>query len=290
MNSADHAEATAGTDCRFVRQLSARWEQGHFLCVGLDPDMERIPDAARQGRSRGEAIVAFNTAIIDATAEWVCAFKPNAAFYEAEGLEGAYALAQTIAYIKEFHPAIPVIYDGKRGDIGSTNQAYARAAFDVLGADAATVHSYFGRESLQPYLDYRDRGVVIMVSNSNAGASEFQDLPVGDAGIPLYQHIARSVVSSWNANGNCVLVVGATFPEKVAAVRQAAPDLPLLMLGIGTQGADVGPAISAARDARGGGIIVSSSRAVLYASSGPGFAEAAGQAARALHDEIARYR
>jgi len=273
-----------------MRALAARWRKGHFLSVGLDPVVERLPAAIARGRSRGEAMLAFNRAIVDATADLACAFKPNAAFYEAEGLEGAEALAGTVAYIKEAHPGVPVIYDAKRGDIGSTNEGYARSAFDILGADAVTVHSYFGQESLEPFLARADKGIVIMASNSNRGAGEFQDLPVGDGNVPLYETVARRVATTWNGNRNCVLVVGATFPEKVAAVRRAAPDLPLLMLGIGAQGAEVGPAVTAALDARGEGMIVSSSRAILYASAGNDFAGAAGAAARGLDQAIAQAR
>jgi orotidine-5'-phosphate decarboxylase len=286
----DHPALHVATAATFIERLHERWRQGRFVCVGLDPVCERIPEAILEGRTRGAAMLAFNTAIVDATAEWVCAFKPNAAFYEAEGIDGAVALAGTIAHIKRHHPAIPVIYDGKRGDIGDTNRSYATAAFDVLDADAATVHSYFGQASLRPYLERADRGVVIMTSNSDPGAAEFQDLPVGDAGEPLYQVVARSVATRWNGNGNCVLVVGAPFPDKIAIVRREAPDLPLLILGIGAQGAAVAPAIAAARDRNGEGMIVSSSRSILYASPGMDFAEAACAAARRLSEEIAAAR
>ncbi len=190
--SPDQPAPPAAAATTFTERLHARWSQGRVVCVGLDPVYERIPETIREGRSRAEAMLAFNTAIVDATSEWVCAFKPNAAFYEAEGIDGAVALAGTIAHIKRHHPSIPVIYDGKRGDIGDTNRKYATAAFDVLGADAATVHSYFGQGSLRPYLERADRGVVIMTSNSDPGAGEFQDLPIGDAREPLYQVVARS--------------------------------------------------------------------------------------------------
>ena len=270
----------------FVEQLKECWQQGRFVCVGLDPVYDRLPDVVRQGRSRGEALVAFNRAIVDATAEWACAFKPNAAFYEAEGVEGSVALARTVAYIKTTHPTIPVIYDAKRGDIGTTNEGYARAAFDELGADAITVHSYFGREALQPFLDRADRGVVIMVSNSHPGAGELQDLPVGNTGEPLFQVIARHVATSWNSNHNCVLVVGATYPDKVADVRRVAPELPLLMLGIGAQGAAIEPAVAAAKDHQGQGLIISSSRAILYASTDRDFANAARRVTQQLHTAI----
>lgn len=276
--------------CAFVRHLEGRWAAGHFVCVGLDPDYDRLPLAVRHGRSRAEAFVAFNRAIVDATAEFACAFKPNAAFYEAEGLDGARALAETVAYIKAAYPAIPVIYDAKRGDIGNTNRGYTRAAFDVLGADALTIHGYFGQEAAQPFLDRADRGIIVMASNSNPGAGEFQDLPVGESCAPLYQVVARNVATRWNTHGNCALAVGAPYPEKIAAVRRVAPDLPLLILGIGAQGAPVAPAIAAAQDRRGQGMIVSSSRAILYASSGDDYAEAAHRAAAALAAAIARHR
>jgi len=266
----------------YTSLLRARWAQGSFLCVGLDADLRRLPASFAEAASPADAIVAFNTAIIDATHDLVCAYKPNSAWYEALGSDGHPALSRTIHYIKDRYPGIPVILDAKRGDIGETNAAYARSVFDDLGADCVTVHPYFGRESLEPILERADKGVIVMGANSNPGAGEFQDLPVGPEGEPLYAYVARQVATHWNALGNCGLTVGATNPGKIARVREVAPDLPLLVLGIGAQGGDLAASVHAGLDSRSEGIIVNASRAVIYASSGPDFQEAARAAAQSF--------
>ena len=274
----------------FVAALRARWSAGRHLCVGLDPLPERIPPAFRDGVSIGEAVVAFNRAIVDATRDHVCAYKPNAAWYEALGEDGHRALVATVAYIHETAPGIPVLLDAKRADIGETNARYAVAAFEVIGADAVTVHPWFGREALSPFLERADKGIIVMAANSNPGAGEVQDLPVGPGGESLAVHMARQVAGTWNALGNCGVTVGATNPERMAAVRAAVGDLPLLVLGIGAQGGDIEAAMRAGRDSTGAGMIVSTSRAVIYAA-GPdatadATARAADAAARALNDRL----
>lgn len=254
----------------FNTLLRAQWDEGKFLCVGLDPDVAKIP--AHITGTPQERIVAFNRAIIDATKDIVCAFKPNSAFYEAYGQDGWLALQETCDYIHAAAPEVPIILDAKRGDIGNTNEGYAAMAFDILRVDAITVQPYMGGESLAPFFARKDKGVIVLCKTSNAG-NEFQDIDVG--GEPLYVRVARAVVGSWNVNGNCAMVVGATHPEELRAIRAIAPEVPLLMPGIGAQGGDLEASVVAGKDARGQGMIINASRAVLYASSGTDFAEAA---------------
>lgn len=270
----------------FIALLRGRWETtGSLVCVGLDPDLERIPAGVRgaapeRGASEGDieaALLSFTQAIVDATGDLVCAFKPNSAFFEQHGVAGMRALQRLIAHIHQRYPDVPVILDAKRGDIGSTSAAYARAAFDVMQADAITLHPYLGREALDPFLQRADRGCIILCRTSNPGAGEFQDVALrgADGGMrPLYQRVAQAVASTWNANGNCALVVGATYPEELGVVRELAGDLPILVPGVGAQGGDLEAVIRNGLDARGHGLIISLSRSVLYAASGADFAEA----------------
>jgi orotidine-5'-phosphate decarboxylase len=191
------------------------------------------------------------------------------------------------------HPGVPVILDAKRGDIGSTAQNYAIEAFDRYGADAVTVNPYLGRDSLQPFLDRADKGVILLCRTSNPGGADFQNLAVHDGkggSLPLYQHIAATIARDWNAHGNCALVTGATFPEELGAVRALVGDMPLLVPGVGAQGGDVAAVVAAGALADGTGLIVSSSRAILYAGGGPEFGQAARAAAMALRDAINRHR
>lgn len=256
----------------FNQLLQAKWEAGKFLCVGLDPDVAKMPEGIT-GASAEERIVAFHRAIIDATRDVAAAFKPNNAFFEAHGEEGWRALKTTIEYIHHAAPEVPVILDAKRADIGNTNNGYARMAFDILEADAITVHPYLGAEAMRPFLERADKGIIVLCRTSNEGAHEFQDSDIH--GEPLYKKVAEHVASDWNTNGNCGLVVGATYPAELAEVRAVAPDVPFLIPGIGAQGGDLEAAVKAGRDARGRGIIVNASRAVLYASGGADFADAA---------------
>jgi orotidine-5'-phosphate decarboxylase len=274
----------------FMQQLKDRWNaSGSLVCVGLDPEPARFP--ARFGGDP-DAVFAFCRDIVDATAEHVCCFKPQVAHFAALGAEGA--LERLIAHIHAAHPGIPVILDSKRGDIGSTAQRYAVEAFDRYGADAVTANPYLGRDSVQPFLDRADRGVVILCRTSNPGASDLQDLVVsadaGGAARPLYQRVAETVARDWNGNGNCMLVVGATWPEQLRELRGIVGDLPFLVPGVGAQGGDAEAVVRNARTADGTGLVVSSSRAVLYASPGDDYAEAAAAAARALRDTLDRAR
>ncbi len=273
----------------FMQVLRHRWSEANSLvCVGLDPEPARFP-----ARFAGDpdAVFAFCRDIADATAEYVCCFKPQIAHFAALGAEDA--LERLIAHIHAAHPGIPVILDAKRGDIGSTAQHYAAEAFDRYRADAVTVNPYLGRDSVQPFLDRADKGVVILCHTSNPGAGDFQDLPVTDAdgaSRPLYQHVAQRVARDWNRHGNCMLVVGATWPEQLREVRAIVGDMPLLIPGIGAQGGDVEAVVTHGCTEDRSGLMVSSSRAILYASKDDDYAAAAGLAAKALRDQINRSR
>lgn len=268
----------------FIDRLQDRWQHADTLvCVGLDPEPAKFP--ARFAHDP-DAIFNFCRDIIDATAPYVCAFKPQIAHFAAAHAEEA--LRMLIMHVGFRYPGIPVILDSKRGDIGSTAQHYASEAFERYAADAVTVNPYLGRDSVQPFLDRSDKGVVILCRTSNPGAGDLQDMIVG--GRPLYQHVAEKIAREWNDNGNCALVVGATWPDQLREVRALVGNVPFLVPGIGAQGGDVEAVVRNAKTADGTGLIVSSSRAILYASKGDDYAEAAADAARALRDEINRHR
>lgn len=274
----------------FMQTLRQRWTSANSLvCVGLDPEPAKFP---AQFSDDPDAVFAFCRDIVDATAAYVCCFKPQIAHFAALGAEDS--LERLIAHIHARHPGIPVILDSKRGDIGSTAQHYASEAFDRYRADAVTVNPYLGRDSVQPFLDRADRGVIVLCRTSNPGASDLQDLEVddGEGGkCPLYQHVARTVARDWNEHGNCALVVGATWPEQLHAVRGIVGDqVPLLVPGVGAQGGDVAAVVGNARSADGAGLMVSSSRAILYGFGSNEHAGAAAFAARSLRDEINRFR
>ena len=269
----------------FIQQLRQRWHEANSLvCVGLDPEPSRFP-----GRFADDDDAAFRFCrdIVDATAEFACCFKPQVAHFAARGAEGA--LERLVAHVHAAHPGIPVILDAKRGDIGSTAKHYAAEAFDRYGADAVTANPYLGHDSVLPFLERAGKGVVILCRTSNPGATDFQDIVASD-GLPLYQHVAEVVAREWNANGNCMLVVGATWPEQLHEVRAIVGDLPFLVPGVGAQGGDVEAVVKNAKTADGTGLVVSSSRAILYASSGDDYAEAAATAAQALRDELNAHR
>lgn len=268
----------------FITQLQGAWRaHDSLVCVGLDPEIERFPRHMSAGAS---PIFHFNKAIIDATAELVCAFKPQFAHYAAYEAEDQ--LERTIEYVRTHYPAIPVILDAKRGDIGNTAERYAIEAFERYGAHAVTVNPYLGGDALEPFLRHADRGVVILCRTSNPGGADLQALMVGERS--LYLVVAELAAQHWNRNGNCLLVVGATHPQELAAVRAQVGDMPLLVPGVGAQGGDVERAVRAGLDARGTGLIVSSSRAILYASAGEDFASAARKATAALREQINRCR
>jgi orotidine-5'-phosphate decarboxylase len=268
----------------FVETLKQAWQRNRSLvCVGLDPEPARFPKHLREDPN---AIFAFCRDIVDATADVVCCFKPQFAHFAAQGVESQ--LEHTIDYIKATAPNAIVILDSKRGDIGSTAEQYAHEAFERYGADAVTVNPYLGRDSVEPFLKHADKGVIILCRTSNPGARDLQDLDVG--GRKLYQHVAQTAARDWNANGNCMLVTGATYPGELADVRAIVGDIPLLVPGVGAQGGDVEAVVRNGATKDGAGLVISSSRAILYAGDGPDFADASRAAAAALRDEINRHR
>ena len=268
----------------FSVQLSAAWQSSNsLLCVGLDPDATRLPPMFAHARF---ALFDFCRAIVDATAPLVCAFKPQMAYFSAQCAEDQ--LEQLIAYIHDTYPTIPVILDAKRGDIGATARQYAREAFERYEADALTVNPYMGYDSIEPYLQWAGKGVIALCRTSNPGGGDLQSLSVN--GQPLYQHVAQLAARSWNASGQLSLVVGATYPDEIAQVRRLVGEMPLLIPGIGAQGGDVEATVKAGITTQGTGMMISSSRAILYASAGEDFAHAAAVVAARTRDEINRWR
>ena len=264
----------------FIRQLQESWARSDSLvCVGLDPELERFPSALAQHAS---PIFQFNRAIIDATADLVCAYKPQFAHYAAYEAEDQ--LERTIEYIHRSHPGVPVILDSKRGDVGNTAERYAIEAFERYAADAVTVNPYLGRDALEPFLRHEDKGVIVLCRTSNPGARDLQDLDVG--GRKLYHRVAELAARQWNSRGNCLLVVGATYPRELAEVREITGNMPFLVPGVGAQGGDVDQAVRSGQTADGTGLIISSSRSILYASSGEDFAAAARKATMTLREQI----
>ncbi|MCL2644546.1 MAG: orotidine-5'-phosphate decarboxylase [Betaproteobacteria bacterium] len=244
----------------FMNALRTAWrERDSLLCVGLDPDPARLPPSLA---CKPQAIFEFCRAIVDATADLVCAFKPQIAYFAACRAEDQ--LEALIEHIHVQHPGIPVILDAKRGDIGSTANRYAEEAFARYQADAVTVNPYMGRDSVEPYLAWKGKGVILLCRTSNPGGADLQNLDLGD-GEKLYERVARLVSSTWNANGNCALVVGATFPDELARVRALVEGMPLLVPGIGAQGGDIAATVSAGQTKDGFGLMLNSSRAILYA-------------------------
>ncbi len=268
----------------FMEKLRAAWRVNHSLvCVGLDPDRAKLPAAVAGER---HPIFEFNRRIIDATAHAVCAYKPQAAYYA--GCDADAELKMTVDYLRERYPAVPVILDVKRGDIGSTAAMYAKEAFERYGADAATVNPYMGTDALEPFLNYADRGVVVLCRTSNPGGNDLQNL-VAD-GRPVYEHVAMLAQTRWNGHGNVMLVVGATYPEELGRIRALCPEMPFLVPGVGAQGGDVAKVLANGRTADGCGLVINSSRGIIYASKGDDFAEAAKRAAEELRDTINSYR
>ncbi|MSO59184.1 MAG: orotidine-5'-phosphate decarboxylase [Ilumatobacteraceae bacterium] len=244
----------------FLSTLAARWaETGSLLCVGLDPDPDKFPSALRNDV---DSIARFCIDIVDATAEFVCAFKPQIAYFAAVGAE--HQLEQLCQHIRANHPTIPLILDAKRGDIGDTAALYAREAFDRYGAHAVTVSPYLGTDSIEPFLAHSGKGVFVLCRTSNAGSGEFQS-QVSD-GLPLYQHVATRAVTDWATKGEVGLVVGATYPAELKIVRDIVGDMTLLVPGIGAQGGDPHAVITHGSNSVGRGLIINSSRAILYAS------------------------
>ena len=270
----------------FINKLGAAIRRNDsLLCVGLDPDVAKLP---AELKGRPDAIFAFCKAIIDATANLACAFKPQIAYFAAIGAEDQ--LQAICDYLKSNYPDIPLVLDAKRGDIGATAEQYAREAYERYHADAVTVNPYMGFDSVEPYLQWKDRGVIVLCRTSNPGGSDLQFLEVD--GKPLYQHVARMVAEKWNHQGQCGLVVGATFPQEIAQVRAIVGDMPLLVPGIGAQGGDIEATVKAGQTLDGAGMMINSSRAILYAKPADGetFADAAARVARETRDAINAFR
>jgi len=268
----------------FIKQLEQRWEDSNsLLCVGLDPNLSRFPDIFKNSE---KPILEFNKAIIDATHDLVCAYKPQIAYFSAESAEDQ--LQATIDYIHQKYPEIPVILDAKRGDIGSTATMYARESFERYKSDAVTLNPYMGYDSAQPFLAYADKGCVFLCRTSNSGAADYQDLLV--EGKPLYIHVAKRISEQWNHHNNCLLVVGATWPEQMADIRSLVGDMPFLVPGIGVQGGDVEAIMRSGLTSNKQGLLINSSRGILYAGSGSDFAEQSRKQALLLRDEINQFR
>ncbi|MGF7191175.1 orotidine-5'-phosphate decarboxylase [Robbsia andropogonis] len=276
----------------FNGMLRAAWQRtGSLLCVGLDPEPTRFPAAlgGNRGNADPEHLFTFCRDIVDATAPYASAFKPQIAYFAAHRAE--WQLERLIAHIHAHHPGVPVILDAKRGDIGSTAQQYAREAFERFQADAVTVNPYMGFDTIEPYLAYPGKGVIVLCRTSNPGGSDLQFLDVSPTdgaatARPLYQVVAEKAAGEWNASGELSLVVGATFPAEIARVRGIVGDMPLLIPGIGAQGGDVEATVSAGKTADNTGMMINSSRAILYAGNGADFAQRAADAARATRDAI----
>ena len=268
----------------FNQQLQSAWaSQGSMLCVGFDPDPKRLPPSL-QGKPEG--IFEFCREIADATADLVCAFKPQFAYFASQRAE--VQLEKLIKHLKEKYPHIPVILDSKRGDIGSTADHYAMEVFERYGADAVTVSPYMGFDTIEPYLKHVGKGVIVLCRTSNPGGSDLQALNIAPDGLPLYLHVAKLAAQQWNSSGQISLVVGATFPEEIAKVRAIVGEMPLLIPGIGAQGGDIDATVKAGAipNKPGTGMIINSSRAILYASSGSDFAEAARTVALNTRDAL----
>jgi orotidine-5'-phosphate decarboxylase len=267
----------------FLSKLNTAAEDHKSLvCVGLDPDPALMPVPA-------DEVVEFCRKIIEATADLVCAYKPNIAFFEGLGRPGIDALIETLGAVP---PEVPVIIDAKRGDIGNSAAGYAHWLFDVLGADAATVNPYGGTDAVEPFLEYEDKGVIVWCRSSNPSAIDFQDLEVNDRGVrrPFWQAVAVKA-GEWNRkHGNVGLVMGATYPDQLRQARELCPEMPILVPGIGAQEGALKDAVQAGLDAENAGIIVNASRSVIYASRDTDYALAARSAAAQLREHINRYR
>lgn len=292
----------------FREKVAARIKKvGSCVCLGLDSDSGKLPTCVKKF-GFGVDVLRFNRALVDTTHELLLAVKLNAAFYEAHGEFGKRALQRTLEYCAQMAPDVIRIVDYKRADIGNSNLGYVAEAFNYFGADAVTVNPYFGREAMQPFLDRQDKGIIVLCKTSNPGGGEFQDLMarprltgagaegslinlIDDRGqLPLYQYVAYRVSREWNQHDNCALVVGGTYPEQTREVRQIVGDMPLLIPGLGKQGGTAQEVVPVAQDSRGGGMIINSSRDIIFASAGSDFALAARQKTIELRDEINQYR
>ncbi len=247
----------------FFEKLDAAIKKNNsLLCVGLDPELERIPaNISLYPNPQFE----FNKIIIDQTAEYVCAYKPNPAFYESRGIDGITDLKMTCDYLTQNYPEIPVIIDAKRGDIGNTNKGYAKFVFEYLQGDAITIMPYMGLESLEVFYNYKDKGIILGVHSSNPGAKEFQELKVD--GQLLYQKVAEELIRTHGENPNSMMFFGATYPEELIAIRKLVGEMTMLVPGVGAQGGSVETFVKAGKNSQGKGLIINSSRGIILANS-----------------------
>lgn len=271
---------------RFLQKLNnAIKKNNSLLCVGLDPNLEKIPSFLSKKR---DPIFEFNKEIVNQTHNLVCAYKPNIAYYESHGAKGIVSLKKTVEYISKNYPDIPLICDAKRADIGSSSEQYAKSLFDYFNFDALTVNPYLGFDSIEPFLNYKNKGIIVLCRTSNPGASDFQDLMIENE--PLYIKIAKKV-NQWNKKyKNCLMVVGATWPPQLLEVRKIAPNMFFLIPGIGAQGGDLEKTLKNGLTKEKSGLIISLSRAIIYASSNADFASKARKEALSLKDLINEYR
>lgn len=270
----------------FQQKLNALIEKNKSLvCVGLDSDINKLPERFQQHEN---AQSEFNKSIINATHDLVCCYKTNSAFYESRGAIGINELKLTCDYIRGIYPDIPIILDAKRADIGSTNKGYVQFAYEYLGVDAITLNPYLGQEAIKPFIEMSEKGAIILCKTSNQGSNEFQNLTID--GKKLYQIVAEKVSGEWNTLGNCSLVVGATYPDELKIVREIVGDMTLLVPGIGTQGGDVEKTIKAGINSKKAGLIINSSRSIIFASNDDDFAEKAREATEKLKNQINSYR
>jgi len=268
----------------FIEKIEQSWTTNNsLLCVGLDPNWEKIPSHIIE---QPEPIFEFCKEIIDATHDLVCAYKPQIAYFASLGAESQ--LQKTLDYIRSTYPSIPIILDSKRGDIGSTAAMYAKEAFGRYKADAVTVNPYMGQDSAQAFLDYADKGIILLCRTSNPGANDIQDLQVD--GQPVYEKVASMISNNWNTHNNCCIVVGATWPEQMQRLREITGDMPFLVPGVGAQGGDVQALVEAGQTKNGRGLIINSSRGVIYAGDDKNFAKAARTVAIETRDLINQYR
>lgn len=248
-----------------LQKLQTRIEQANsMVCVGLDPDYDKLPE---RFNSEDTPLFEFNKWIIDQTYQSVCAYKPNTAFYEAQGEHGWYQLRLTMEYLSKNYPDIFTICDAKRADIGNTNNGYVQAIFDDLGFDAITLHPYLGQEALQPFLDRADKTCIILCKTSNPGSDEFQDMELDLRRVPLWHYVAEQVADKWNQNQNCMLVTGATYPAQLKQIRQIVGSMPLLVPGIGAQGGDLQAVLEAGLSEDKKGLVINSSRGIIFADN-----------------------
>lgn len=269
----------------YLSRLENAWKiQKSFVCVGLDPHLNKLPPHLKD---RKRPIFDFCKEIVDATAPFVSVFKPQIAYFSSQRSE--LDLEEIIAYIHEKYPQHLVILDAKRSDFEVTAEQYAAEAFDRYKADALTVVPFQGTDALRPYLERADKGIIILCKTSNQGSADFQDLIVGKGGEPLFQLIARKAVQDWNQNQNVSLVVGATFPEELKKVREIVGDMPLLVPGVGAQGGNMAESVRKGQNSKGGGLIISASRSIIYASSSEDFASAAAKVANQMKDDINQF-